>query len=263
MFNNKQILDFYLVRSLPASCDNYELVLVDNTEGKFSSAAVALNWGSDKAKGDYLLFVHQDLSFGRDFSFLRFNDQLRHVPRYSVIGAAGRLNEDGVITSMTHGEPPSPAGPIRPNIPTECQTVDEVLIGVSRDLFKEIMFDPSVCNGWHLYGVDFCLSAGERGYKSFVLPMDLHHRSPGYSMDNSYYEILKKVVSKHKRSYKTIYCTNGVWPTSALKLKWMLNTETFRNYVREFAMKTQVGRKLLGIRRGRFQKMQSESSDEK
>ena len=262
VFNDKRILDSYLVRSLPAARDNYELVLVDNTEGRFSSAAAAFNYGSYGAKGDYLLFVHQDLTFGSGFSFSRLNDLLCVVPSYSVIGAAGRLNEDGVITSMTHGEPPSPAGTIRSKTLTEVQTVDEVMIGVRREMFEEIMFDPLVCNGWHLYGVDFCLSAGERDYKSFVLPMDLHHRSPGYSMDDSFYEILKKVVSKHKNNYKTIYSTNGIWPTSVFKLKWMHNTEMFRNNVREIAMKTQFGRKILAIRRRRFQKMRSEFGDE-
>ncbi len=42
-------------------------------------------------------------------------------------------------------------------------------------------------------------------------------------MDDTFYEILKKVVSKHKRSFKTIYSTNGVWQTSPFKL-WMFLT---------------------------------------
>lgn len=262
VFNNKQILESYLVRSLPEAGDDYELILVDNTEGRFSSAAAALNHGSCGAKGDYLLFVHQDLAFGSDFSFSKLNELLRVVPSYSVMGAAGRLNEDGVITSMTHGEPPSPAGTIRPKTLTEVQTVDEVMIGVRRELFEEIMFDPVVCNGWHLYGADFCLSAGEKGYKSFVLPMGLHHRSPGYSMDDTFYEILKKVIRKHKRNYKTIHTTIGSWPTSVLKVIWMNYKEMFRNNAREFAMKSKVGRKIIAIRRRRFHKMRSESGDE-
>ena len=262
VFNNREILESCLLKSLSKEENTFDLVLVDNTEKAFSSAASALNHGAQKAKGNFLAFVHQDVVFGEKFSLSELENQMDALPVGSIAGAAGRLNEDGVITSMTHGEPPSPAGTIRPKSPTECQTVDEVMIGVRREMFEEIMFDPLVCNGWHLYGVDFCLSAGERDYKSFVLPMDLHHRSPGYSMDDSFYEILKKVVSKHKNNYKTIYSTNGIWPTSVFKLKWMHNTEMFRNNVREIAMKTQFGRKILAIRRRRFQKMRSEFGDE-
>ncbi len=73
----------------------------------------------------------------------------------------------------------------------------------------------------------------QEDYKSLILPMDLHHESPGYSMDDSFYEILKKVVSKHKNNYKTIYnYQTGFGRLLFFKLKWMHNTEMFRNNVR-------------------------------
>lgn len=263
VFNNREILESCLLKSLSREKDEYDLVLVDNTEKAFSSAAAALNYGAEKAKGDYLAFVHQDVVFGAQFSLMHLQTQLDALPSGSIAGAAGRANKDGVMTSITHGNPPVAAGSIFVESPKICQTLDEVFVVVPRETFDKIRFDERICTGWHLYAVDFCLSAGERGYKSFVLPMNLHHRSPGYSMDDTFYEILKKVVSKHKRSFKTIYSTNGVWPTSVFKLKWMHNTETFRNYVREFAMKTRVGRKVLGTKRGRLRKLRNESRDEK
>lgn len=251
VFNNRQILESCLLKSLSREKDEYDLVLVDNTEKAFSSAAAALNYGAEKAKGDYLAFVHQDVVFGEQFSLMHLQTQLDALPSGSIAGAAGRANEDGVMTSITHGNPPVPAGSIFIDRPKICQTLDEVFVVVPRETFDKIRFDERICTGWHLYAVDFCLSAGERGYKSFALPMNLHHRSPGYSMDDTFYEILKKVVSKHKRSFKTIYSTNGVWPTSPFKLWMFLTMRIIKLRVRKLLDRTKVGRNLLCIYRGK------------
>ncbi len=66
------------------------------------------------------------------------------------------------MTSITHGNPPVPAGSIFIDRPKICQTLDEVFVVVPRETFDKIRFDERICTGWHLYAVDFCLSAGER-----------------------------------------------------------------------------------------------------
>lgn len=58
--NNNRILHDYLLKSLSAQKGVYELIIVDNSIGKWNSAASALNWGARNAKGDLLMFVHQD-----------------------------------------------------------------------------------------------------------------------------------------------------------------------------------------------------------
>jgi len=51
-----------------------------------------------------------------------------------------------------------------------------------------------------------------------VIPAnDVYHLSPGFSMNDSYYKILRKVARKH-REYEVIYATMGIWPTKSIKL---------------------------------------------
>ena len=42
-----------------------EMIGVDNSNQRFSSAAAALNWGAEQAQGDVLVFLHQDILFSR------------------------------------------------------------------------------------------------------------------------------------------------------------------------------------------------------
>jgi len=182
---------------------------------------------------------------------MHLQTQLDALTSGSIAGAAGRANEDGVMTSITHGNPPVPAGSIFIDRPKICQTLDEVFVVVPRETFDKICFDERICTGWHLYAVDFCLSARERDYKSFALPMNLHHRSPGYSMDDSYYTILKRVASKHKSSCSKIYTTMGIWPTSPFKLWMFLTMRIIKLRVRKLLDRTKVGRNLLCIYRGK------------
>ena len=61
VFNDKKVLNECLLESLKNQTANYELILIDNTNRKFKSASEALNYGAKKAKGNYLMFVHQDM----------------------------------------------------------------------------------------------------------------------------------------------------------------------------------------------------------
>ena len=56
------------------------------------------------------------------------------------------------------------------------------------------------------------------GIESYVIPADdVYHLSPDFSINDSYYKILRKAARKH-REYKVIYTTMGIWPTKSIKL---------------------------------------------
>ena len=249
VYNDKTILESCLLSSLQKSSHSYDLVLVDNTKRAYSSASEALNYGAKKAIGDYLLFVHQDVVFGDSFSLDELEEKLSMLPANSIVGAAGRVDRRGVITSITHGEPPEPAGSELIDRPTLSQTLDELLLVVHRRVFDKIKFDEDVCNGWHLYAVDFCLSAKKCDYESYVIPLDLHHRSSGQSMNKSYYSILKRVASKHRDRIPTIFTTMGIWKTSRIGL-WISVLEMLcKTKAKRILVKTKLGRKLLDRRK--------------
>lgn len=66
VYNNEKTLKSVLLESLERQTVEYELITLDNRDGRFKSAAEALNYGGAKAKGDYIMFVHQDMWLGTD-----------------------------------------------------------------------------------------------------------------------------------------------------------------------------------------------------
>ena len=64
-----------LVEELKESVKDYssfdmEWVLIDNSDGKYSSAAAALNAGFKKSTADVLVFLHHDIEFDTEATLL-------------------------------------------------------------------------------------------------------------------------------------------------------------------------------------------------
>jgi glycosyltransferase involved in cell wall biosynthesis len=208
IYNNKEILDNYLLKSLKNQTINYELILIDNTQERFKSAAEALNYGGNNANGEYIMFLHQDVDLCSNTWIEEVEKVLDKLPNLGVAGLAGGSEDRrGVITNRLAGE-------IQIKNPTKVQTVDECLVITPKSVFDMLRFDEEVCDDWHLYAVDYCLSVKILGFDAYVLPCYIHHRSAGYSFSEKYYLTLKKVLKKHKKRCKWIYTTCGDWDTS-------------------------------------------------
>lgn len=215
VYNDRAILEAQLLRSLRQQTYVYELILVDNVAGRFRSASAALNFGATEATGDYLLFAHQDVSLSSQNCLEQLMDALHSLPSLGVAGAAGAADtarQGEVMSNMTHGTPPRRVGRIRPSAPALVQTVDECLFAVPRTVFAEIRFDEEVCDDWHLYGVDFCLTAKGHGYLTYVVVLPIYHHSTG-ELSAGYYRTLEKLLEKHRPHYSSIHTTTGVWTT--------------------------------------------------
>ena len=61
VYNHRKILHDCLLKSLKAQTVDYELILIDNRKKRFRSAAQALNYGGKRARGQYIMFIHQDM----------------------------------------------------------------------------------------------------------------------------------------------------------------------------------------------------------
>jgi GT2 family glycosyltransferase len=214
VFNNKNILNNYLLNSLKNLHLNIEIILLDNTKGKFSSAAEALNYGGKKAKGKYIIFVHQDVKLYSNV-FDKITKILNKLPNLGIAGVAGRKKY--VITNIKHGIPPRPAGKIQIKKPIKVKTVDECLFIIPKKVFQIVKFDEKTCDDWHLYAVDYCLSINNAGYNIYTIPSSIYHLSTGY-LSEKYYSTLIKVVKKHKKKHKLIYTTVRNWRTSIFSL---------------------------------------------
>jgi GT2 family glycosyltransferase len=209
--NNERILRENLLASLSRQSAEYEFINVENLDGKYRSAAKALNSGAEKAKGKYLMFVHQDVVLKSDDFLEKAEKFMDSIPNIGIGGVAGRMDERGNLTNMTQGFPPKHAGHLRIDKPERVQTVDECLFIIPKTVFDRLKLDEEVCNDWHLYSVDYSLSAAKLGFEAYVLPLDLHHVSGGASMSKMYYRTLSKVARKHRDKFPWIHTTVGAW----------------------------------------------------
>jgi hypothetical protein len=212
VYNDRELLEEYLLKSLHSQSADYELILLDNREGKYKSAPEALNSGGQKAQGDYLIFVHQDIDLKSDTWLVDAEKILNNLDNWGVAGVAG-VPLDGILKSnIENGIPPIKPGQHIKN-PLPVQTLDECLIIVPRTVFNKCKFDEELV-GWHLYSVDYCLNIKRYGYESFVLPLYLYHRSYMVRYARDYYKLLKILFKKYKAEYTEINTSCGVWHTS-------------------------------------------------
>ena len=232
VFNNRKILENYLLKSLKIQKEvEYELILIDNTNNTFNSASSALNFGGKKAQGDFLIFVHQDISFKEEYTLKNFVDKLYRYPN-SIVGMAGMLDE-GVITKIKHGKENKYAGTINSFTPQEVQSVDECIFSIPKKIFNENYFNEEIIKGWHLYAVEYSVRLANKGIKTFVVDVEgIYHLSPGYSMNNSYYKILKKILKKYK--VKKLYTTMKIWPNNFFKLNSIIIINIIKRNIKKF-----------------------------
>jgi GT2 family glycosyltransferase len=228
VYNNKKILEECLLKSLGSQTAKYELITIDNAgNDAFRSAVSALNHGAAKATAKYLMFLHQDIDLLSNKWLEETERILDSLPNLGIAGVAGRIVDNKfTISNIKHGIPPKLAGGIQIDSPTKVQTVDECLAIIPNSVFKKLQFDEAVCDDWHLYVTDYCLSVKKLGFDVFVIPMTLYHVSPGYSFSGKYYSTLKKVLEKHKKDYKLICAPYGKWspfyPLVLQRILWVI-----------------------------------------
>ncbi|WP_414468846.1 glycosyltransferase [Methanobacterium sp. ACI-7] len=214
IYNDKEILDNYLIKSLKKQNIGYELILIDNTKNRFNSAASALNYSSKNAKGKYLMFVHQDIDLLSDTWLREAQEILDSISNLGIAGVAGKLDtKKGIITNIKEGIPPKYTGKTSLNNLMKVQTLDECLFIIPRHIFEIIQFNEEICDDWHLYAVEYCLNVIKHGFFVYLMPLSLYHRSSGFSLSKKYYSCVEKILKKYKDDYKWIYTTIGDWNT--------------------------------------------------
>lgn len=63
VYNNINLLQQMVESASMQENVTIDYVLIDNRTNQFASAAAALNYGAKKAKGEVLVFLHQDIEF--------------------------------------------------------------------------------------------------------------------------------------------------------------------------------------------------------
>lgn len=257
VYNDESITGDWLLKSLKDQTVEFELIKIDNTKGAFKSAAEALNYGGKKAKGKYIMFVHQDVNLISNLWLENAEKILDSISDLGIAGVAG-MREIKVLGIHKVGTVPIENGigviyhglgkePWRCNKnfqePVEVQTLDEQVLIIPRDVFENLKFDGKICAGWHLYGVDYCLSVKQIGFKSYVLPLPVCHLSTGpltEPLSESYYVTLNRIIEKHKKE-KIIYTTCGLWYTNNFFNCLGLFTRAIRSEIGRWIGRNNVG----------------------
>ncbi len=150
------------------------------------------NRGAASAKGDVLIFCHDDIELAHDDFAARL---LSHLQQHDVIGLAGTSRL--VSGDWGHGGPPHSHGHIihRPPqdpallrekmggyiylaaglqqaVMTNIQALDGVFIATHRRVWDALKFDADTFDGFHLYDIDFTYRAHLAGYR-LAIPLDL------------------------------------------------------------------------------------------
>ena len=205
VYNDEHVLERRLLNSLNPQTARYEVLPVDNRNGRFANAASALNWGAKQATGNWVLFAHQDVALLSPDWLSSAESILGRLDSVGWVGVAG-LSADGEYRGFLrncaalHGLPFVK--------PSEVQTLDELLLIRRRDSSKAGYFDEAV-PGWHAYGVDACCDATRRGEKNYVLPLPVWHDSAGVNLAGLD-EAHEFVWRKHGPDLGRIHTTCGV-----------------------------------------------------
>ncbi|MDO5851772.1 MAG: glycosyltransferase [Methanobacteriaceae archaeon] len=213
VYNNKKILNEYLLNSLKKQDSSYEEILINNTKNKYTSASESLNNGGLKATSEYIIFLHQDIQF---LTKTWLTDTIKIIDTLDnpgIIGVAGKgFKNNAVISNIKQGPDKKDVSPYKLEKPMKASTLDECILIIPKKVFNKLQFDEINCSDWHLYAIDYLLSIQKEGYEAYIIPSKVYHKSSGDSMSNSYYTTLKLLQKKH-RTNLTINTCMGDWLT--------------------------------------------------
>jgi hypothetical protein len=237
IINNDIIAKEFLLRGLSRQNTQYDLILIDNKNSSYKSAAQAYNEASAKAKGEYLMFIHQDVLLPYPNWLKEVENTLSTISNLGIAGVAGmrqpifitdfdlfvryylleQLNFSKVWYynyargNVYHGREKKFW---RGKFISDClstRTLDELLLIIPAKVFENSKFDEMTCDGWHLYGVDYSLSEYQKGRDVCVLPYSVVHLSTG-NVNKAYFRTLMKLLEKHQNE-KIINTTIYPWST--------------------------------------------------
>jgi hypothetical protein len=238
VINNDVIAKEFLLSGLSRQNIRYDLILLDNKDSYYRSAAQALNEGSVKAKGDYLMFIHQDVLLPCRNWLKEAENSLSTISNLGIAGVAGMLQpsfiSDFEVLARFHllekmnlskvwyyryargnvfqGREKKPWLVKCTSEVISTKTLDELLLIIPAKVFADLKFDETACDDWHLYGVDYSLSASKKGRDVCVLPYSVVHLARPRNLDIGYFKTLVKIIEKHNTE-KIINTTLGPWST--------------------------------------------------
>ncbi|WP_256403606.1 glycosyltransferase family 2 protein [Halorubrum salinum] len=221
VYNDEEILSEFLLKGLRnQTCQNFEKILVNNSDGIYSSAASALNAGADDASGKYYVFIHQDVLLPPHYLEEAMN-YLNDIGEFGIAGAVGVKGDDSVpprpvdVNIIQTGLNKTSRESNVKNIsdPAEVEAVDELLLIIPAKVFSKENFSQDICNGWHLYGIEFCLRMKSVEKQIITLPIELWHRDGELKRNWKHDLTLLRIINEYD-NVDRIYVPRHSWPAT-------------------------------------------------
>lgn len=192
--NDFDIYKACVTASVPNQHENVatELIPIDNTSSNLSAAA-ALNQGLNDAKGDIVVFCHQDVKFSKNW-LDKLTKQISIVEskekNWGILGSYGVDVKGRFVGNVVdpHNSPPSR------KLPVQVQSLDEHCLIIRKN--SRLCFDEEL-GGFHFYGADICLQARQKGMKCYAIDACVEHLSGGKE-DANFYLMAEKFCRKWK-----------------------------------------------------------------
>lgn len=189
----------------------YEIIEIENPD--VMGIATAYNHGASRAKYNYLIFLHEDVSFSSKNWGKKVVEILKEQEA-GILGLAGNEKKFSLPTGCETGinlyrhvfvvhsteeklkkKAPKDAIPVR--------TLDGVFLAMTAERWKEFKFNEDI-PGFHFYDLDISLRVSNK-YQNYVIPtISLKH----FSLGNFGDRWITKCIKFHKRDYIFDICSN-------------------------------------------------------
>ena len=224
-YNDEDCLKKMLLPSIERQNTKVDIILINNNEKKYSSAAMAYNNEVVRAKGDIIVFCHQDIAFDENFAE-NIEEIFKEHPNI-ILGVAGIKKDGFVYSQLKYYKTKEYITQKRLNNELEeVESIDECLFAIKKEHFLKMMFDQVVCNHWHLYGVELCYHGKKSDMKlvPMVTSTQVYHKmesGTGLEVDKNFLKIIGKLCRKYKdenKIYAPCYIISTKFPKRQLKI---------------------------------------------
>lgn len=182
--NNEQIFNENIGRS-KLYIEYPELFILQKG---YDNIPKAYNEASSTA--DYLCYLHQDVYLPDDWNL----EQIENMD-FGVVGVAGKKGNEYIGFIQDRGN----AWGSSEGLPAEVETLDELLFVINNWSIKNGTFEFDEGVGNHLYCVDLCLQAKQKGLKNFAINAFCQHNSEhGYILPSDFYDSYRYLQKKYK-----------------------------------------------------------------
>ncbi len=208
--------------------DDVEYLYFDNTSANGIDAYAAINRAIRSARGEILVFCHQDILFefdNKEVLEARIAQIEALDARWAVLGNAGKTPAGRAVVRITD---PKAANLSQGPFPARVLSLDENLLILNR---RQNLFCSPQLRGFHLYGTDLCQNADHLGLKCYVIDFHLRHKSAG-NVDASYRQLQQDYMAlqsqRRKGRFIRAMCSQFFVSSSVLLMrlfnqKWLLN----------------------------------------